>query len=154
MVVFLVGKNGYEISAIADIKSWPDVNDLLPQIIYSFAPGPGVNTDPFPPEPPTTRVILSSSETIYLSDGSTLYQGHITNNDSYWWATNLKVQLTLQDANGAAVWETEISPETISLRPEERTLYEIRVPSDAPSSELSQIGLTWNWSCSEPVSQE
>ena len=116
-------------------------------MVYSFAPGPTVDTQPVPPLPPDTHLDQVQGESLVLSDGAIVFQGSLTNNDSFWWAADIKVELTLRDARGVVVWELETPPDDEELEPGEVTGYEIRVPADAPFWETSQIDTTRTWSC-------
>ena len=149
-IYLMAGQNSYHLVASTDIDRgvYDSLNlavEHLESILYSFDPGPD-GTQPVPPQPPNSRLQHSESETLHLSDGSKLFQGQFTNNDSYWWATDIAVNLQLKNASGIVLEGFKVMPDNERLQPEERTSYEIRVPQNPPAWETSQISFTWGWS--------
>jgi len=146
----MAGQNSYRLIGRTDIvgnESPALAVQFLESVLYSFDPGPAAAPAP-PPQPPNSRLQHSNSETIYLSDGSILFQGYFTNNDSYWWATDITVKLQLRNASSFVVADFEVTPYNEQLQPGERTLYEIRVPPNQSAWDTSLINWAWNWSCS------
>ena len=146
----IFGKRQYDLSASTSYQGAGDVADraieFLESILVTFNPGTDATND-VPAKPPNSRMELDESERLTLSDGTLLYQGYLNNNDSNWEATDVKLKLNLKDTSGASVWESEVSPSDDVIPPRDSTLYEIRVPPNAPNWETSQISWTWKWRC-------
>jgi len=143
----VVGTDAYEVRGATRPEQWDSYGQLLEQLVRSFTPGPTADTRQVPPKPPNSRLEQTKGETLYLSNGNKLFQGTVTNKDSYWWATDIRVTLTLRNASDTVVWELGVTPSNEKLKPRESARYEIRVPAIAPAWETSQVGRTWKWSC-------
>ena len=149
----VIGPEAYSITATLPLSLREKYEPLMRELLYSFRPGSAADTRPIPPVPPDSSINVQAGDMLYLSsDGTRLYQGIVTNRDTYWWLFDVSVTRTFRAMAGNPVWIGVYQPNDGLVAPGDSVNYEIKFPPGVTWN-TSQLSWEWKWSCKGPSTE-